>query len=78
MAHEMKTEIGKRNVLVQFGAGTSLTIWLEVELQPDATSGITCLALLPDEACQLGEELIKASQVAEIQLEKQARSLTEG
>ncbi len=53
MAHELKTTIGDRNVLVQNGAGNSTTVWLEVE-QEDGTH---CLALTPTEAITLGRSL---------------------
>lgn len=54
MAHEMKTTIGDRNVLVQNGAGNdSTTVWLEVE----GTDGTTYVALNPDEAISLGRML---------------------
>ena len=54
MAHEMKTTIGDRNVLVQNGAGhDSTTVWLEVE----GVDGTTCVALTPTEAISLGRML---------------------
>ncbi len=57
MAHELKTSIGDRNVLVQNGAGKSTTVWLEIQ----HADGLDCLALTPLEATAIGRALIAHS-----------------
>lgn len=62
MAYTTKTSIGDRGVVVQNGAGDSTTVWLEVEYdQGSGRSGVTCLALTPDEAGELATALLEAA-----------------
>ena len=71
MAHTQKTEIGHRNVVVQRGAGHSTTVWLEVELHPEANVGTTCLGLTGEEARTLGMSLIeKGTEAISIALDR--------
>ena len=72
MAYTTKTEIGHRNLVVQNSAGSSTTIWLEVEsLNQDGHSGLTCLALMPEEAMELGRVLLMEGEVQAIRVEAQ-------
>jgi hypothetical protein len=64
MAHEQKTSIGDRNILVQHGAGNSTTVWLEIELSRHQRTAVDCVALTGDEAITLGRAIVQAGMVA--------------